>query len=177
MSEQKNGTRPTQTHRQRPDARSGRGNHQTRSPSSQPGPQSEGVAPKQTSAGPDQTSVLSRGCTTYVSQLRCPRAAPGAVIQRDRHRLGLVSGAPADISHRVPCFSALRRSVLINREDTPPSSSRPSTTSGSSSGDSWIRVSPHFSSIGSRDTALISRVTPRAFADRHFGRRPLRRWG
>jgi hypothetical protein len=62
-----------------------------------------------------------------------PSALPGEIIQRDRRLTSAALIDPANISHGVPSFPALGRSVLINREGTPPSSSHPSTTSGYSS--------------------------------------------
>jgi hypothetical protein len=67
------------------------------------------------------------------SRARVHVLAVGAAVQRDRDRIVLPDGEPANIVHGVPSFAAFRRSVLINREGTPPSSSTPSTTSGYSS--------------------------------------------
>src|SRR5205085_1358306 len=62
------------------------------------------------------------------------RALARELIQRDRDPdLVLPDGEPANIVHGVPSFAASRRSVLINREGTPPCSSGASTTSGYSS--------------------------------------------
>lgn len=55
------------------------------------------------------------------------------LIQHDRELVVLPGGEPANIIHGVPSFAASRRSVLINRGGTPPSSSGASTTSGYSS--------------------------------------------
>jgi len=60
-----------------------------------------------------------------------PSALPRERIKR-RADLNVVlpKREPANILHGVPSFAAFRRTVLINREGTPPSSSDASTTSG-----------------------------------------------
>jgi hypothetical protein len=58
---------------------------------------------------------------------------PRQIIERDRTLNLLPDGEPANIRHGVPSCRPSPASVFINREGTPPSPSRPSTTSGYSS--------------------------------------------
>ncbi|MGO9975848.1 MAG: DUF5372 family protein, partial [Solirubrobacteraceae bacterium] len=67
-------------------------------------------------------------------------------------------GEPANILHGVPSFPASRRSVFVNREGTPPSSSRVSTTSGYSSG-------PELEFVKRRNNWRADRVYVRDDAD------------
>jgi hypothetical protein len=60
-------------------------------------------------------------------------ALPRQIIERAASLVVLPDREPANICHGVPSFPASRRSVFVNREGTPPSSSRASTTSGYSS--------------------------------------------
>jgi hypothetical protein len=62
-----------------------------------------------------------------------PRTFSRELVERDRDLVLLPDREAANIHHGVPSFSAFRRSVLINREGTPPSSSGTSTTFGYSS--------------------------------------------